>query len=212
MRMRNSTVHSSVLHSPLTKKCSPKARTEPLIPVNSVNTSFAFVPWCRRPICHIAQTVDWEQSGGIASGDRFRLMRGHFKMCKFTKYCFLVCGFFWNVAAEAQTPSFDCNKARYADEFAICRTPELAKLDNIVADGYGYLKARWGTAYADEIGIPFWRMRQTSIASVKGNWKRSARITPQGHQHSFPTSPKGANSCRHTQEPNRRHPMLQYLR
>ena len=39
-------------------------------------------------------------------------------------------------------PSFDCTKARQPDEFTICATPALAELDNIVAAGYGYLKAR----------------------------------------------------------------------
>jgi uncharacterized protein len=63
-------------------------------------------------------------------------------------------------AAGAQSPSFDCNKARLPDEFAICRTPQLAELDNLVAAAYGYLKSRRGRPYADQIGIPFWRLRQ----------------------------------------------------
>jgi uncharacterized protein len=57
-------------------------------------------------------------------------------------------------------PSFDCRKARYPDEFAICSSPDLAELDNIIAAGYAYLKTRFGRRYADEIGIPAWRMRQ----------------------------------------------------
>jgi tetratricopeptide (TPR) repeat protein/predicted aspartyl protease len=60
----------------------------------------------------------------------------------------------------AQSPSFNCNNARFPDEIAICRTPELAELDNVVAAAYAYLKSTRGRAYADQVGIPFWRLRQ----------------------------------------------------
>src|ERR1700722_1854190 len=63
-------------------------------------------------------------------------------------------------SAAAQSPSFDCGKARLPDEIAICRTPELAELDNIIAAAYTYLKSTRGRAYADQVGIPFWRLRQ----------------------------------------------------
>ncbi len=62
--------------------------------------------------------------------------------------------------ANAQSPSFDCSKARYPDEVAICRNPELAELDDVAAAAYAYLKSTRGRAFADEIGIPFWRLRQ----------------------------------------------------
>jgi len=62
--------------------------------------------------------------------------------------------------ATAQSPSFDCGKARLPDEIAICQTPELAQLDNVVAAAYAYLKTTRGRAYADQIGIPTWRLRQ----------------------------------------------------
>src|SRR5271166_3661388 len=65
----------------------------------------------------------------------------------------------WHPAA-AQSPSFDCNRARLPDEIAICRTPELAELDNIIAVAYAYLKSTRGRGYADQVGIPFWRLRQ----------------------------------------------------
>ena len=65
----------------------------------------------------------------------------------------------WHSAA-AQSPSFDCNKAHLPDEIAICRTPELAELDNIIAAAYAYLKSTRGRGYADQVGIPFWRLRQ----------------------------------------------------
>lgn len=62
--------------------------------------------------------------------------------------------------ATAQSPSFDCSKARYPDEVAICRNPELAQLDDVAAAAYAYLKSTRGRAFADQIGIPFWRLRQ----------------------------------------------------
>ena len=65
----------------------------------------------------------------------------------------------WHSAA-AQSPSFDCNRAHLPDEVAICRTPELAELDNIIAAAYAYLKSTRGRGYADQVGIPFWRLRQ----------------------------------------------------
>src|SRR5271166_2688590 len=65
----------------------------------------------------------------------------------------------WHPAA-AQSPSFDCNRAHLPDEIAICRTPELAELDNIIAAAYAYLKSTRGRGYADQVGIPFWRLRQ----------------------------------------------------
>ena len=65
----------------------------------------------------------------------------------------------WHSAA-AQSPSFDCNRAHLPDEIAICRTPELAELDNIIAAAYAYLKSTRGRGYADQVGIPFWRLRQ----------------------------------------------------
>jgi hypothetical protein len=75
------------------------------------------------------------------------------------------------LAANAQSPSFDCRKARCPDEFAICRTPELAELDNLVASAYAYLKTTRGRPYADEVGIPFWRLRQacqSDVVCIKG--------------------------------------------
>jgi uncharacterized protein len=74
----------------------------------------------------------------------------------------LVCGLSWASwrPAAAQSPSFDCTKARLPDEIAICRTPELAELDDVIAAAYTYLKSTRGRAYADQIGIPFWRLKQ----------------------------------------------------
>ena len=38
--------------------------------------------------------------------------------------------------AAAESPSFDCGKARLPDEIVIRRTPELAQLVNVVAAAY----------------------------------------------------------------------------
>jgi tetratricopeptide (TPR) repeat protein len=62
--------------------------------------------------------------------------------------------------AAAASPSFDCGKARFPDEITICRTPELAEFDNVIAAAYTFLKSTRGRAYADQVGIPFWRLRQ----------------------------------------------------
>ena len=67
---------------------------------------------------------------------------------------------------NAQSPSFDCRKARYPDEWPICRTPELAELDNLIAAAYAYLKTTRGRPYADEVGILFWRLRQACQSDV----------------------------------------------
>jgi TonB family protein len=67
-------------------------------------------------------------------------------------------------AAEAQNPSFNCTMARAPDEIVICRTPQLAELDNLVAAGYAFLKSKKGRQSADEVGIPFWRLRQACLS------------------------------------------------
>ncbi|WP_128934826.1 lysozyme inhibitor LprI family protein [Bradyrhizobium zhanjiangense] len=41
-------------------------------------------------------------------------------------------------------PSFDCTKASYADEFAICSNPELSQLDGHVVAAYGYVRDHGG--------------------------------------------------------------------
>jgi uncharacterized protein len=64
-------------------------------------------------------------------------------------------------AASGEGPSFDCSKARLPDEIVICQIPRLAELDNLIAAGYDFLKSRRGQPYADQVGIPLWRSRQT---------------------------------------------------
>ncbi len=64
------------------------------------------------------------------------------------------------VPAQAQRPSFDCRKAQYASEFAICQDAELAKLDRILNAAYVYVKETQGQMAADEVAVPyFYRIR-----------------------------------------------------
>jgi uncharacterized protein len=68
-------------------------------------------------------------------------------------------------------PSFDCNKARTPSEIQICRSPQLAELDNILAAGYAFLKSTQGRPAADAIGVPYWRL----IAQCQGDESCIAR-------------------------------------
>ncbi len=101
---------------------------------------------------------------------------------------------------HAQAPSFDCRKARYPDEFAICQTPQLAELDGVIGEGYSYLKGRYGRAYADQVGIPFWRLRQscqsdascirqTQIRAIQAYQAAGAPVVLPYWAASNPTSP-----------------------
>jgi uncharacterized protein YecT (DUF1311 family) len=46
--------------------------------------------------------------------------------------------------ANASGPSFDCRRARSADEIAVCGDPELARLDRLIGQGYQELLAQIG--------------------------------------------------------------------
>ena len=61
---------------------------------------------------------------------------------------------------NAMTPSFNCNRASTADEFAICSSSKLSELDNVVAAGFNFVRLRFGTAKARGIGRPLLRQRQ----------------------------------------------------
>jgi uncharacterized protein len=84
-------------------------------------------------------------------------MRTRFLLCAATAFGFC---FVNEHQAAAASPSFDCGKARFPDESTICRTPELAEFDNVITAAYTFLKSTRGRAYADQVGIPFWRLRQ----------------------------------------------------
>jgi S1-C subfamily serine protease len=103
-------------------------------------------------------------------------------------------------SAEAD-PSFDCRKARYPDEFAICNSPDLAELDNIIAAGYAYLKTRFGRPYADEIGIPAWRMRQSCQSDTYCIRQRQIQAVRAYQVAGAPVSLPGWVNSEETQSP-----------
>lgn len=53
-------------------------------------------------------------------------------MRKWVRSC-VIGVFLINVEAWADSPSFDCNKARLPAEIVICKTPRLAELDSLIA-------------------------------------------------------------------------------
>ena len=112
--------------------------------------------------------------------------------------------------ARAGGPSFDCAKARYPDELTICRVPELAELDRIIAAGYDYLKTNYGRPSADQIGIPTWRARQACQSDVGCVGQRQVEAIKAyqaaGAPISLPdwlTAPSPANNAGSTRVPVR---------
>ena len=70
------------------------------------------------------------------------------------------------------TPSFDCSRATAADEQVICSNPRLANLDRMVAAGYQYVRARYGSSEASQIGRSSLQSRRacgTSAACIEQN-------------------------------------------
>jgi hypothetical protein len=63
-------------------------------------------------------------------------------------------------------PSFDCSKATYADERAICSSTELSKLDNAVVAGYEYVRQKHGNQYAKSINAPLFQARRACASDV----------------------------------------------
>jgi len=61
--------------------------------------------------------------------------------------------------AAASAPSFDCSKAKHADEIAICGDPRLGELDRLIAGADGALRSSQGREAADAISIRFWYQR-----------------------------------------------------
>jgi uncharacterized protein len=68
--------------------------------------------------------------------------------------------------ANAAGPSFDCRRARFADEVAICGDPELARLDRLIGDGYQVLLGRLGEAAARAIAAPLLASRRACSSDV----------------------------------------------
>ena len=56
-------------------------------------------------------------------------------------------------------PSFNCNAATQPDEMAICATPELARLDRAVVEGYERMLGSDGSAAAKSVAEPLLRRR-----------------------------------------------------
>jgi clan AA aspartic protease (TIGR02281 family) len=108
--------------------------------------------------------------------------------------------------AIADGPSFDCNKVRLPAEISICGNPRLAALVNLIAAGYGFLKSTHGRPFADEIGIPFWRLRnscssdqscieRTQIEGIKAYQAAGAPISlPEWVFQANPTQTQGLSS------------------
>ena len=68
-----------------------------------------------------------------------------------------------NVAA---TPSFNCRVARQPDELAICATPELARLDRAVVEGYERMLRTDGSRAAKSVAEPLLGRRHACGADI----------------------------------------------
>lgn len=84
-------------------------------------------------------------------------------------------------------PSFDCRRARSADEIAICSDPELARLDRLIGDGYQDLLVRLGEGTARSVAAPLLTarrgcgpdagcIRQIQLATIREMQRRGASI------------------------------------
>jgi uncharacterized protein len=68
--------------------------------------------------------------------------------------------------ALPEVPSFDCARAKAADEFTICSSERLSNLDRLVAAGYEFVRAHYGQAKAREVGIPSLQSRHACGADA----------------------------------------------
>jgi hypothetical protein len=68
--------------------------------------------------------------------------------------------------ADASGPSFDCRRARSADEIAICSDPELARFDRLIGEGYQDLVARIGEGPARSLAAPLLAARRACGSDV----------------------------------------------
>ena len=103
--------------------------------------------------------------------------------------------------ALAEAPSFDCSRARYDDEFKICSTPELAKLDKLTTSGYLYIKTSEGVSSADAVRVPFWKARHACGSDPDCIRKRQlqaiAAYRAEGAPISIPEVPSGQEYITH---------------
>jgi peptidoglycan hydrolase-like protein with peptidoglycan-binding domain len=58
---------------------------------------------------------------------------------------------------SAEGPSFNCAKAIYPDEFAICSNAELSRLDIVADAGFEYVRRVFGHQLANSITLPLAR-------------------------------------------------------
>lgn len=70
-----------------------------------------------------------------------------------------------NLGAVA-SPSFDCSKASYADEHAICDNTELSQLDRVVVAAYESVRRLHGDQYAKTIAAPLLQSRHACNSDV----------------------------------------------
>jgi uncharacterized protein len=70
-------------------------------------------------------------------------------------------------AANASSPSFDCAKAKYADEQAICSSDDLASLDIESSNAYLSLKQSIGKSAANKIARPILRERRACGSDIE---------------------------------------------
>jgi hypothetical protein len=105
--------------------------------------------------------------------------------------CLLLAGLYLSISApvNAQALSFDCAKARAADEIVICKTPELAELDNLVAIGCAYVKSTRGRQAADEVGIPLWNLRRACKSDSSCIRQRQVEAITAYHAAGAPVIP-----------------------
>jgi hypothetical protein len=69
-------------------------------------------------------------------------------------------------SAFAQAPSFDCAKAMYPDERAICSNAELSQLDNVANAGFEYVRRVYGIQYAKSVTLPPLQARRACGSDV----------------------------------------------
>lgn len=68
--------------------------------------------------------------------------------------------------SNASGPSFDCRRARFADEIAVCQDPELARLDRLIGQGYQDLVAKFGEGPARSVAAPLLATRRACQSDV----------------------------------------------
>jgi hypothetical protein len=68
--------------------------------------------------------------------------------------------------ANPSGPSFDCRRARYADEITVCGDPELARLDRLIGQGYQDLLLQMGEGAARSVAAPLLAARRACGADA----------------------------------------------